>query len=502
MTQPTADVLLRIERLLRIGKQEEAQALLVEYLKVNPSSARAWWLMSLTVPDIIQQRDCLERVLRLDPEDELARERLEMLKNQPIPPPSVKPFTVLDLSDINELSEDAPPTPDWTAPGEAGAESDKSASTAEPAPAMPDWAASSEALAESDRSASTSEPAPAMPDWAASSEALAESDRSASTSEPGQSVPEWVASSEAVPESERSAPTSETGQAVPEWATPSEVISESNEQASIPELPPLEPLSKVPIPDKSKNKWWVLDILMAILAIILIVILAEHILKQQQAQLRTKQEVYFQQQTLEVAQTLASIPLPTLLPTWTSSPTGTALPTATFSATFTFTPTLRNTLTRTPPPSGLVGPLVGLFAPDFNLTDQVTGQKVMFNQFNGQPALIFFFSTSCTMCNKEITAVESIYQTYKGDGLVLLAIDSGDTVATVEAFRSADQLTFPILLDPVATALSTYQVDTLPRHFFVNTAGMITYVGMGEMTPDELKTQVEIILQPAPTATP
>ncbi|HEY5159371.1 MAG TPA: hypothetical protein VII93_15525 [Anaerolineales bacterium] len=304
MTQPTADVLLRIERLLRIGKQEEAQALLVEYLKVNPSSARAWWLMSLTIPDILQQRDCLERVLRLDPEDELARERLEMLKNQPIPPPSVKPFTVLDLSDINEPAGDTPATPDWTAPGEAVTESDKNASTSEPAPAVPDWAASSEA----------------------------------------------------VPESDRNAFSSELGQAMPDWITPSEVISESNKQASIPEPPPGEPLSTAPIPVRLKNKWWVLDILMAILAIILIVILAAYLLKQQQAQKKTKQEIYFQQQTLEVAQTLASMPLPTLLPTWTSSPIGTALPTATFSATPTFTPTLRDTLTGTPPPSGLVGP--------------------------------------------------------------------------------------------------------------------------------------------------
>jgi peroxiredoxin len=502
MTQPTADVLLRIERLLRIGKQEEAQALLVEYLRVNPSSARAWWLMSLTLPDITQQQDCLERVLHLDPEDELARERLEMLKNQPIPPPSVKPFTVLDLSDINELSAGTPPAPDRTAPGEAVPESDRNGSTSEPAPAMPDWAAGSEAVPEGDRSAPPSEPGQALPVWAAGSEPIPESERSASTTEPGQAVPEWVASSAAVPESERSASTIEPGQAIPEWATPSGVISESNEQASVPGSPPLEPVSLVPIPDRSKNKWWVLDILMAILAVILIVILAGFIMKQQQTQLKTKQEINFQQQTLEVAQTMASMPLPTLSPTWTSSPTGTALPTATFSATPTLTPTPRNTLTRTPPPSGLVGPIAGLFAPDFNLTDQVTGQKVMFNQFDGQPALIFFFSTSCTMCSKEIPAVESIYQTYKGHGLVLLAIDSGDSAATVEAYRSANQLTFPILLDPVSTALSTYQVDTLPRHFFVNTDGRITYVGMGEMTPDELNTQVGVILQQPPTATP
>ena len=339
MTQPTADVLLRIERLLRIGKQEEAQALLVEYLKVNPSSARAWWLMSLTVPDILQQRDCLERVLRLDPEDELARERLEMLKNQPIPPPSVKPFTALDLSDIDEPAEGTPAMPEWTAPGEAGAESYRIVSTSETAPTVPDWAAGSEAVPDSEKSASATGSAPAMPNWAA----------------------------------------------------PSGVLPEGSEQGSIPEPPPPEPLSSTPIPKRPKNIWRVLDILMAVLAIILIVILAEFIMKQQHVKQETRQEINFQQQILEVAQALASMPLPTLLSSGNSSPTGTSLPTAAFSSIPSFTPTLRNTSTRTPPAPGLVGPIVDLFAPDFNLTDQVSGQKVVVYQYVGQPALIFFF---------------------------------------------------------------------------------------------------------------
>jgi len=49
MTQPPADILQRIEGLLHAGKQPEARLVLMEYLKSNPSSARAWWLMSQTV---------------------------------------------------------------------------------------------------------------------------------------------------------------------------------------------------------------------------------------------------------------------------------------------------------------------------------------------------------------------------------------------------------------------------------------------------------------------
>ncbi len=79
MVQPPANNLQRIEALLRAGRQLEARQLLLEYLQFDPNSARAWWLMSQAVIDPNQQKDCLQRVLRLDPTNVHARERLEEL---------------------------------------------------------------------------------------------------------------------------------------------------------------------------------------------------------------------------------------------------------------------------------------------------------------------------------------------------------------------------------------------------------------------------------------
>ena len=145
---------------------------------------------------------------------------------------------------------------------------------------------------------------------------------------------------------------------------------------------------------------------------------------------------------------------------------------------------------------------MGLYAPNFNLIDQVTGQQVTLSQFDGQPVLLFFWSTGCPLCVNEIDFIETITQTYEDAGLVVLTINADEDPAIVSVFRSAHLMTFPILLDPDSVVQSAYNVDAIPGHFFINSSGRITSVGLGEMTLDELKVQVDAIMHRYPTSTP
>lgn len=91
------DGLKHAEQLLREGKKQEALALLVGYVKQHPTSIQGWWQLSFVVPDVKQQIDCVERVLRLDPASTLAQSRLESLRqNASTLPPSVPPFVESD----------------------------------------------------------------------------------------------------------------------------------------------------------------------------------------------------------------------------------------------------------------------------------------------------------------------------------------------------------------------------------------------------------------------
>jgi hypothetical protein len=78
--------------LVKSGRLEEAQAVLVRYLSTNPASEQAWLLMSYVVKDLAQQKDCLERVLRINPGNLVARSKLaqiiRVLSGEPLIPPS------------------------------------------------------------------------------------------------------------------------------------------------------------------------------------------------------------------------------------------------------------------------------------------------------------------------------------------------------------------------------------------------------------------------------
>ncbi|MGA2505455.1 MAG: hypothetical protein ABSG01_15345, partial [Anaerolineales bacterium] len=126
MTQPPATLLLRIEQLLNAGKLQEARLLLVDFIQGNPNSARAWWLLSMTLADVDRQAACLKRVLRLDPENRLARQRLAGLTSQLPAPTSISPFTSSFMGETVEITDDMSLIPDWARPAEAPVEAQES----------------------------------------------------------------------------------------------------------------------------------------------------------------------------------------------------------------------------------------------------------------------------------------------------------------------------------------------------------------------------------------
>jgi hypothetical protein len=73
------DPLALATQMVKSGRLEDAQAILVRYLASHPASEQAWLLMSYVVKDFAQQKDCLERVLRLNSGNLVARSKLAQL---------------------------------------------------------------------------------------------------------------------------------------------------------------------------------------------------------------------------------------------------------------------------------------------------------------------------------------------------------------------------------------------------------------------------------------
>ena len=73
-----ADIRTVIQSVKR-GDLTQARKDLIPLLKSNPQDERVWYLMSLTVSDPQQKRDCLQRVLQINPDNADAKRQLALL---------------------------------------------------------------------------------------------------------------------------------------------------------------------------------------------------------------------------------------------------------------------------------------------------------------------------------------------------------------------------------------------------------------------------------------
>jgi len=75
----TPQILQRAITAIRNGDNTTGQRLLAQVLWSDPYNATAWFWLSRAVDDPAKQRECLERVLAIDPDNQTARRMLEEL---------------------------------------------------------------------------------------------------------------------------------------------------------------------------------------------------------------------------------------------------------------------------------------------------------------------------------------------------------------------------------------------------------------------------------------
>lgn len=121
-------------------------------------------------------------------------------------------------------------------------------------------------------------------------------------------------------------------------------------------------------------------------------------------------------------------------------------------------------------------PEVGHPAPNFTLPT-LNGEPVRLSDFRGKKAVfINFWATWCPPCRLEMPTMERAYQTYKSDGLEILAVsvDSGPK-GLVKNFMQEFELTFPALLDPDMKTLNQFRIFGIPSSFLVDKEGVIRF---------------------------
>ncbi|MDU5951175.1 MAG: redoxin domain-containing protein, partial [Paenibacillus macerans] len=104
--------------------------------------------------------------------------------------------------------------------------------------------------------------------------------------------------------------------------------------------------------------------------------------------------------------------------------------------------------------------------------------------------------TWCTYCVKEMPALQTQWEKWKDQDVVILGINTGEDKMTVENFVKQTGAGFPILFDSDNTAVRDYGIVPMPTTFFVDKKGKIASIHQGELNLDTLDDQIAQLVNP------
>ena len=128
-------------------------------------------------------------------------------------------------------------------------------------------------------------------------------------------------------------------------------------------------------------------------------------------------------------------------------------------------------LAATSPPPGIIGRP----APDFVLP-AAGGSNVRLSEFRGQPVMISFWSSRCSSCAAQLTAMERYYGTYRSSGLIVLGVSVEDDQQRAIDYARAHAASFPLLLDKAKGVSRAFSIDRLPTTVLIDRAGRVRFL--------------------------
>ena len=126
--------------------------------------------------------------------------------------------------------------------------------------------------------------------------------------------------------------------------------------------------------------------------------------------------------------------------------------------------------------------LTGKDAPSFRGVS-LDGKAYSLDGLKGKAVLLDFWATWCGPCIRSMPTVEKLNEEYRAQGLVVLAVDVGETRETVEKFLKTKNLPYPVIMGDEAGIPAAYGISAFPTFVMIGTDGKVAAHQIGFNEP-------------------
>jgi peroxiredoxin len=95
----------------------------------------------------------------------------------------------------------------------------------------------------------------------------------------------------------------------------------------------------------------------------------------------------------------------------------------------------------------------------------------------------------------EMPDLNAYYQKYRSQGLVILAVNAGETASQASTYVQQLGLTFPVLLDTDEHLMDVLHINDYPTSILVGRDGLVKAIHIGRMTGQIIESEMTPFIQ-------
>jgi len=107
------------------------------------------------------------------------------------------------------------------------------------------------------------------------------------------------------------------------------------------------------------------------------------------------------------------------------------------------------------------------------ILNDLDGKPVDISSYQGKPVMLFFWTTWCHYCRTQIKILNKNHDQLKKDGIIVLAVNIGESDYKIKRFFKDYALNFKVLLDEQGDLADNYDVMGVPTYILLDKTGKV-----------------------------